>query len=149
MSEDKKVLKCEFHGDKWNDYIVVSLRVDTLWASVPRAINHRGRPFYENVKKDIEENGLKFPLIVVDAKRKHLIEQKNRYGNKVCELPFDRLRDDLEVRQYTVWGGSNRWWVAKELGYEAVDCIVVPNADFNKARGMQAMHRAPFKGTLY
>lgn len=144
-----KVLKSQYYGKEWNGYTVVPIRVDELWASVPRADKHRGKTFYSKVKEDIAKNGLHFPLIAVDAKRSHLIEQKKKYGNKVCELPFDPKADDLNVRQFTIWGGSNRWWVAKELEYDAVDCIIVPNADFNKARGMQALHRKPYRGKLY
>ena len=38
----------------------------------------------------------------------------------MCELPFSE-DDDLNVRQYVVWGGSNRVRIAEELGYKLVD----------------------------
>jgi len=143
------VLECNFHGLEWNGYKVVPLRVDELWASVPRADKHRGKDFYKRVEEDVAKNGLHFPLLVVDAKRGDLVKQKKRYTNKICELPFDPKLDDLNVRQYTVWGGSNRWHVAKNLGYEYVDCVIIPNADFDKSRRMQALHRAPYKKQFY
>ena len=67
----------------------------------------------------------------------------------MCPLPFDKDKDDLTVRQYTVWGGSNRWNIANELKYDFVDCVIVENADFDKARGMQALHRQPYGGIYY
>ena len=147
--DNENILKCQFHGKTWNNYKVHSLKVSELWASVKKAENHRGKTFYTKVKELIEKDGLHFPLIVVDAKRFNLVEQKKKYGDRIVDLPFDKGLDDLNVRQYTVWGGSNRWWVAHELGYEYVDCIIVPNADFGTARAMQGMHRAPYKGKLY
>lgn len=146
MSEDKKILKCRFHGKEWNGYKIHTVKVSDLWASVPKAIKHRGKEFYNKVRDDIDKNGLHFPLIVVDARRGDLIKQKKKYGDKIRDLPFDKQFDDLNIIQLTVWGGSNRWFVAHELGYEYVDCIIVPDGDFNKARSMQCMHRAPYQG---
>lgn len=146
---EESILKCKFHGTAWNGYKVTHLEVSELWASVKKAEMLRGKSFFATVKEDIRKNGLHFPLIIVDTPRHNLIEQKSRYGDKIEPLPFDPKRDDLNVRQYTVWGGSNRWWVAHELGFKYVDCIIVPKADFNKARSMQAMHRAPYRGQLY
>ena len=144
-----KTLKSKFNNSEWNDIKVVSLKVSDLWASVPVAKQYKGRDFYEPIKQDIRENGLQFPLIVVDATRRDVLKQKQISNNKLCALPFDENKDDLNVRQYTVWGGSNRWYAADELGFKYVDCIIVPNADFNKARSMQALHRAPYRGQLY
>lgn len=144
-----KILKSRYHNSQWNNIKVVSLRVSDLWASVPLAKQHRGREFYEPIKEDIRKNGLHFPLIVVDATRNDILKQKKKYTDKLCELPFDKDKDDLTVRQYTVWGGSNRWNIANDLGYEYVDCVIVENADFDRARGMQGLHRKPYKGKYY
>jgi hypothetical protein len=144
-----KTLKSKFNNSKWNDMKVVSLKVSDLWASVPIAKQHRGKEFYEPIKQDIRENGLQFPLIVVDATRNNILKQKDKYGDKMCPLPFDKDKDDLTVRQYTVWGGSNRWNIANDLGYEYVDCVIVNNADFDRARRMQCLHREPYQGKYY
>ena len=144
-----KILKSRYHNSQWNNIKVISLRVSDLWASVPLAKQHRGKEFYEPIKEDIRKNGLHFPLIVVDATRNDILKQKKKYGDKLCKLPFDKDKDDLTVRQYTVWGGSNRWNIANNLGYEYVDCVIVVNADFDRARGMQGLHRKPYKGKYY
>jgi len=144
-----KILKSRYHNSQWNNIKVISLRVSDLWASVPLAKQHRGKEFYEPIKEDIRKNGLHFPLIVVDATRNDILKQKKKYGDKLCKLPFDKDKDDLTVRQYTVWGGSNRWNIANDLGYEYVDCVIVVNADFDRARGMQGLHRKPYKGKYY
>ncbi|GEM_PF-822756 len=145
----KGCLTSQYHKSQWNDLKVVSLKVNELWASVPKAAKLRNKTFYQMVFEDIEKNGLHFPLLVVDARRGDLVRQKKKYGNKICELPFDQRFDDLNARQYTVWGGSNRWHVANELKYEYVDCVIIPNADFDKARNLQGLHRKPYKGKLY
>jgi len=142
-------LKSRFYGLEWNNIKVVTLKVSDLWASVPIAKTHRNKEFYEPIKEDIKKNGLHFPLIVVDATRNDLVKAKEKHKDKLCELPFDKDNDDLNIRQYTVWGGSNRWNIANELGYEYVDCIVVANADFERARSMQALHRKPYQGKYY
>lgn len=144
-----KILKSRYNGSKWNNIDVVELKVSDLWASVPIAKQHKGKEFYEPIKEDIRKNGLMFPLIVVDAARSDILKQKNIYNDRMCPLPFDRTKDDLAARQYTVWGGSNRWNIANELGYDFIDCIVVENADFDKARSMQALHRQPYGGIYY
>lgn len=144
-----KTLKSKYHGLVWNGMKVVSLKVSDLWASVPIAKTHRNKEFYEPIKKDIQENGLHFPLLVVDATRAQLVEQKNKYPKQLCELPFDKDKDFLTVRQYTVWGGSNRWNIAKELGYKKVDCVIIPDGDFRRARNLQALHRKPYEGKYY
>ena len=144
-----EILKSRYHNSEWNRIKVVSLRVDDLWASVSIAKEYKGKEFYEPIKEDIRKNGLHFPLIVVDATRNDLVKEKRKYGDKLCKLPFDEDKDDLTVRQYTVWGGSNRWNIANDLGCEYVDCVIVHNADFEKARKMQALHRKPYQGKYY
>ena len=144
-----KTLKSKFNGSQWNGINVTPLKVSDLWPSVPIAKQHRGKEFYEPIKQDIRKNGLNFPLIVVDATRNDILKQKRKYKNRICPLPFDENKDDLSVRQYTVWGGSNRWNIANDLGYEYVDCIIVNNADFDRARSMQVLHRKPYQGKYY
>jgi hypothetical protein len=45
---------------------------------------------------------------------------------------------------YVVWGGSNRLVVAKELGYDKVDCVIIPDGDFKCAWGLQPLHRKDY-----
>jgi hypothetical protein len=144
-----KILKSRYNDSTWNNINVIELKVSDLWASVPIAKKHRSKEFYEPIKEDIKKNGLHFPLIVVDATRNDILKQKKIYTNRLCALPFDPDKDDLTVRQYVVWGGSNRWNIANELGYDFVDCVIIENSDFDKARGMQKLHRKPYQGKYY
>lgn len=142
----KKVLESEFHRERWNDLWVVTLPIDELWQSVPKAVTHKGKSFYPEIIKDIQKNGLRFPILVVDAPKSALIEQKQRFKTKMNELPFWQS-GDLDAHFKTVWGGSNRYSAAKELGYTHIDCVVLDN--YESARSMQRLHRAPYIGTFY
>ena len=127
---------------------VVVLPIKDLWPSVPKAIKYKNKEFYGPVMEDIKRNGLNFPLLIVDATRKQLTEQKNKHKDNMCELPFSE-DDDLNVRQYVVWGGSNRVRIAEELGYSHIDCVVFPNGDFDTSRTKQRLHRTLYQKQFY
>ena len=143
------VLKSRYHGKSWNDKEVITLPIDELWASVPKADKHKGKAFYQPVLEDIKENGLHFPLLIVEATHKQLIAEKVRYKHKMVELPFNAKNTDLDKKIYVVWGGSNRVRIAKELGYEYVDCVLYSDGSFDEARSHQKLHREPYKGKYY
>lgn len=143
------ILKSQYHGSKWNGIEVSPLLVKDLWASVPKADTHKGKEFFKPVMDDIKENGLHFPLLTVHSTYAQLLEQKKRYGNKMLDLPFESDTKDLDKKLYVVWGGSNRWHVANDLGYDYVDCVVFHNGEFNAARRMQKMHRKPYTKQFY
>ena len=124
------LLKSQFNGTQWNGYDVVPLKISELWASVPKATIHRGKEFYGPILEDIKENGLHFPLLVVHATKQQIIEQKNRYGSKLCDLPFKQDEGWLTDKMYVVWGGSNRVRIAEELGYEYIPAIVKDVSNF-------------------
>lgn len=142
MTTGTKNLDCEFHGKDWNGYDVVQIPVKDIWASVPIAKIHKGKVFYDRVKADIQKDGMKFPLLVVKSTRAEVKRQKKKYTKQLNPLPFWD-NDDLSVEMYTVWGGSNRLKIAEELGYDTVDCVLIPT--FEKAHGMQRLHRQPFR----
>lgn len=123
---------------KGRTYPVKQLPVDEIWASVPKAIIHHGVPFYEPVKADIKKNGMVWPIMVVTCTRQELKGQKAKWGNKINDLPF-WMADDLNEKMYVVWGGSNRLWIARELGYTHIDCAMIPN--FAEAHNLQKTMR--------
>ena len=143
-----KALLCKFSNGQWDGKDVVSLPIKELWASVPKADIYKGRAFYKSVMADIAENGLNFPLLVVDATREQVIAQKKKHGSKLVELPFE-LDSDLSERQYVVWGGSNRVRIAEELGYTHIDCVVYANGDFTTPHQKQKLHRTPYQAKFY
>ena len=148
MEQESKLsnLNSEFHGGRWNGLPVVQLACSDIWQSVPIAKVHKGRIFYDRILEDIQKNGLKFPLLVVHSTKREVQQQKKIYTNQLNDLPFWHT-DNLDEMMYTVWGGSNRLAIAKQLGYHTVDCVIL--TDFKKARSMQKLHRAPYQGKYY
>ncbi len=130
------------HGIK---YPVVAHPVKDLWASVPKAIIHANVEFYKPLKESIQNEGLRNPIIVVKCTRQELQGQKAKWGDKLCDLPF-WMADDLNETQLVVWGGSNRLYVARELGYTHIDCVMIPT--FEDAMKLQKTHRSTHP-TLY
>jgi len=143
------ILKSQYHESTWDNMEVVVLPIKDLWASVPKAEKHKGRDFYGPVMEDIKENGLHFPLLIVDATYAQIIEQKKKHRNNILDLPFDQNDCCLSLRQYVVWGGSNRIRIAEELGYTHIDCVIFPNGNFDLAMKKQGLHRAPYKKQFY
>ena len=86
---------------------------------------------------------MRFPIMVYHATRWELIEQKKIWANRIEPLPFYETDYDNHHRKiYVIWGGSNRWHVAKELGYTHIDSAIMPSSD--KAYGLQKCFRMPF-----
>jgi len=138
----KTALKSEFNNGEWNGIEVVPLLVKHIWQSVPIALTHQGKDFYPKIKADIEANGLKFPLLVVKCTYEELLKQKKRWKDKILDLPAE---DDFYG--YVVWGGSNRYAIAKELNYDYVDCVLYDN--FEEAHKTQKVQRKPYVGKYY
>lgn len=138
VQPEPRSLKCKY--TEWNNKPVVSLPVNSLWASVPVAITFQHRPFYEPVKQDIIANGLHFPILVVEAPFSELQIQKRKHSRHMNELPTGYQPHDV-IR--VVWGGSNRLAIAKELQYEFVDCVLYRS--FQDAWADQALQRNPYK----
>lgn len=133
-----KRLLSAFTGKEWNGRKVESFPLSLVWPSVPRADKLKGKPFYSTVKDDISQNGLKFPIIVVKCTYEELLEQKKKFNKSMRQPPS---RDTFFG--YVVWGGSNRYRIAEELGYNHIDCVIYDN--FDEARKDQALHREPYQ----
>tara|TARA_Y100000004_G_scaffold32561_1_gene34254 strand:- start:2746 stop:3228 length:483 start_codon:yes stop_codon:yes gene_type:complete len=131
-------LEPKFKGQK---YPIKQIAVDEIWASVPRADIHLGKPFYTPVREDIEKNGMHWPIMVVNCTRQELLGQKSKWGDKINDPPF-WIGEDLAERMYVVWGGSNRLWIARDLGYTHIDAAVIPT--FNVAHKLQKTMREDF-----
>lgn len=136
------------HGK--NKYRLETLPIKDLWASVPIAKVHNGVQFYDKLKADMSKNGLINPLLVVTSTRRELIIQKHIWKDRIKDLPFsERGQNWQELNKcvYTIWGGSNRVEVAKELGYTHIECAMM--IGFKNARAHQQVHRGPWNGILY
>ena len=162
-----EILKSKYHTQGWIKlrdikYKIKQHPVDEIWASVPQADKHMGRPFYGPVMEDIKKNGLHFPLLVVKATRAQVVEQKNIWKDKLVELPFPHKQglmndektpkwwidnpENNRIIQLVCWGGSQRLRVARELGYTHIDCAMIPK--FTIAHKLQKVLRGPY-GHLY
>jgi len=147
MSMENKVLKSEFSED-WNGYEVIELPIDDIWTSVPIAETVCGKPFYSKVRDDIAREGMHFPIIVVKTTYLKLERAKEKWGKRINDLPFwhNELGKHKKVL-WSVWGGSNRLEIARELGYTRIDCAVVPT--IAKAVSLQKHMRKPFEDRYY
>jgi len=160
-----KVLYCaEQFRETWTGsdncvYPVTIKCLDDLYISARKVEKLSGRNnlnFFENVKRDIEKDGLIFPLLTVETTYRVLWDQKRKYKNRIEPLPslnkfyggnpHDR-KERWQCKIWTVWGGSNRAWVAKELGYTHISCAELP--DLATALQRQSDHRSPFQDRYY
>ena len=153
---EMKILKSKYHKQGYivmnqKKYKIEILPVNEIWPSVPKAVKHRGKPFYKELTVDIKANGLHFPLMVVTATRKQINEQKKIWGAKLCDLPFDIKETKKEklghIEHYVAWGGSQRVRVAEELGYTHIDCAMMPS--FQRAHKLQKVMRVPYVARWY
>jgi hypothetical protein len=146
------ILKSKYHNQKSitvnnKTYPVEVIKLSEIWPSVKMAKIHRGQKFYEPLLKDIDKNGMTYPIMVVHAKLKEIMRQKQIWKDKIRELPFDPIAinkagGSLADRQYVVWGGSNRYFVAKQLGFSHIDCAIIPT--FEEAYALQKHFRINF-----
>ena len=136
------------HGK--NKYRLEVIPIKELWPSVPIAKVHNGVQFYDKLFKDIKENGLINPLLVVTSTYRELMIQKAIWKDRILDLPFkERGKNwqELNRRQYVIWGGSNRVKVCEALGYTHIECALM--LGFKNARSHQQVHRKKWQGILY
>lgn len=136
----KKVLQSQETKD-WRGYPLVTLPVDEIWQSVPSVETLRGRPFKATLKKDILENGMRFPIMVVHTSYKDLQEAKKRYRKKILELP-ENESGSADTKIWSVWGGSQRLTLAREEGFTHIHCTVIPT--IQESISLQKHMRGPY-----
>lgn len=121
--------------DSWNRKTIVELPISHLWVSVRET-----ERLQKLLLKDLPVNGLKNPILVVDATFAELEKQKTRYGVAMHDIPKGFNPND---RIYVIWGGSQRVMAAKKLGYTHIDCVIYDN-DFASAFKSQQLHRKDY-----
>ena len=147
MSTEIKVLKSEYPTE-WKWFEVRELPVEDIWQSVPIAENIAGKPFYSRVKDDIRANGMHFPIMCVQTDYRGLEEAKEKWGKKINELPFwHNALGKHKKMVWSVWGGSNRLAIAKDLGYTHIDAAIIPT--IKQAISLQKHMRKPYNSTYY
>jgi len=147
MAKKTKVLKCKFRDD-WEGYPIHELPIDDIWRSVPITISLGGKPFRKNLIHDLHRDGMYFPIMCVYTSHKDLKMAKEKWGEKICELPFwhNELNSHKKF-QWSVWGGSQRLEAARYLGYTHIDAAELPS--IGKAISLQKVMRAPFEQRYY
>lgn len=139
---ENKTLKSNFDKE-WEGFEIREVALNELWASVPIAITLRGKPFYESVKADIARDGLHFPVMGVYTKLETLEHAKVKWGDKISPLPFwHNALGKNKKWMWSVWGGSNRVEIARDLGYTHIDVAVIPS--IGQAISLQKHMRKPF-----
>jgi len=88
--------------------------------------------FTEELVKSVRKDGLKNPVIVVRLSTEDYLSHCRTNKLARSKVPTDRTT--LNV----VWGGNNRVETARILGYDAIDCVMMPN--FDLAMEVQGIH---------
>lgn len=94
--------------------------------------------FAEEVATSIEREGLANPVIVVRGPRVDVVAEMESRGGKPSMLP------DTPVINL-VMGGTNRVTAAKQLGYTAIDCVLLPTVSL--ALKLQDLQRGSYSAT--
>ena len=87
--------------------------------------------FVDEVRESIRDTGMMNPIIVVRKPREDIIEYFRetkgglRSGSDDGKLIPANFPDDPVVN--IVWGGTNRVYAIRELGYTHADCVLVPD----------------------
>ena len=84
------------------------------------------------ISKSIKKNGLYNPIIVVRVPTEDYLAHCKENNFRTSNIPD---RPALNV----VWGGNNRVEAAKNLGFDAIDCVMMPT--FELAMKVQSIHR--------
>lgn len=110
-------------------------------------------PFKKKLEEDLVENGLKFPIILVKlsyyeiSKRQKINEDKG-IGHYHSTRPFWHQESQRKDKfKYSIFGGSQRANLAKELGYTHIDAILVPDVD--TAYSCQYIQNGEYRDKLY
>lgn len=137
----KRILESQVVDD-WRGYPLITLPVDEIWQSVPSVETLRGKPFKDPLKNDILENGMRFPIMVVHTSYKDLQAAKQKYRDKILDLP-DIESDPWRTEAiWSVWGGSQRLTFAREEGYTHIHCVVIPT--IQESIPLQKHMRSPY-----
>jgi hypothetical protein len=111
-----KTLKSFYEGQLQTEEI----SLDRL---VPFVTKPENKAFYTKLKEEVEsDNGMRHPILVVPLspdKVEEMIKHTLNQGLKrvVSHLPLD---DTILV----IVKGNNRFYLAKELGYSKIECVV-------------------------
>jgi len=125
--------RLSYTGIVLESFEVRALRINELYCPV------RSVPaFAQGVQASVEREGLRHPVIVVRLPRGDIVSY---YRERGLDERFVPEREWLNC----VCGGTNRVHAAKELGYEAIDCLLVP--DFELAMQIQERHRRTYEPT--
>lgn len=131
----------QYAGVIIDKFPVKAMALDDLYCPV-RPV----QSFVDEVRDSIDDTGLLNPVIVVRKPREDIIEyfEETKGGLKSGSdngkiIPAD-FPDDSVIN--IVWGGTNRIYAVRELGYTHIDCVLVP--DFALAYLVQARQRSSY-----
>lgn len=145
-----KTLKSKIQNKLWEKYKITSLPLKEIWPSVPfvDVLPTISKPFKQNLYEDIKENGMHFPIMVVQSTGSQLIQAKAKFGDKINNLPFWTTdQTNFTKTFWSCWGGSQRIDVAQRLGFTHISCAIMPTIEI--ARSLQKQMRQPFLQTYY
>ena len=125
----------------WNDREVIQIELYDLWTFFPlveKTKNEKngviGEDFFEPLKKDIKENGMINPLVIIPITKELTDRWEGNFAMWLYRHPIDWESKDTQMAVFT---GNNRYHVAEQLGYRSIDCIVLEQNDIVSAARIQ------------
>lgn len=91
--------------------------------------------FTDEVAASIEQDGMANPVIVVRGPREDLVQELRQLGSEIKNLSEAPVLN-------CVYGGTNRVFAAKQLGYTHVDCVLLPS--FHLGLKLQNLQRESY-----
>jgi|TARA_R100001530_G_scaffold120868_1_gene88195 hypothetical protein len=113
-----------------NTFEVRSIPLDRLFCPCATV-----NAFVERLAESFEKDGLLNPVIVVRLSVEDFLARKGAKGKAKL---LKRIPADWQTIN-VVWGGNNRVEAARILGFDEIDCVMMPN--FDVAMQVQDNHR--------
>ena len=148
-------------GDTYDDYVVKTFLIEDLYcSSIPvlklkNDIRNETVDFKNKLIDSLKTKGMQFPIIVVKASYKTLSDWMYQKLNEsisnttsMPRFPFTKKESQSTKKfLWSVWGGSQRVYAAKKLGYTHIDGIILPTIESTFEQ--QEKMRKPYIGDLY
>ena len=148
-------------GDTYDGYVVNTFLIEDLYCSslpvlkLKNNIKNEVVDFKNKLTNSLKTKGMQFPIIVVKASYKTLSDWmyaklNESISGKISMTKFPFTKQESQSTQkflWSVWGGSQRVYAAKKLGYTHIDGIILPTIESTFEQ--QEKMRKPYLGDLY
>ena len=156
MNQNPKKIKIKIKSKPKNEIIIPVLattvpnlvqdNIDILNETLSKELLEELTRKYGYKKEDNKDNRERNIYDFIEAYREVIKKKWNMETNFTDYRLLTNVTSNPEKIK-VVWGGSNRLEVARALGYDSIDCVIMPS--FEKARSYQASHRKPYSEKFY